>query len=84
MRLLNLVHYLLRHPAWLVCCFLVLAAGAGRIVDIDHPLHYFFGWGESGRYLMGYFECGGYVLLGCGTVILIACLGRCARTRFLK
>ena len=73
----------MRSPAWVVCCLMVLAFASGIVVDIDHLLHY-LRWREHGRYLMGYFETAGYILIGCGVIILLTCLGRRAFTGVLR
>lgn len=82
MRVSNKPHHILRSYARLICYLLVLAF-AGMLVDIDHPLHY-FGYGNSGRFLMPYFTKVGFILLACGTCFLIACLCRYVWIRVLK
>ena len=84
MRLLNFIRSRMYSRTWNICYLLVLSFCAGILVDIDHPLHYYFGWGENGRYLMGYFEVAGYILLGCGIIILIGCVCRFIKLRILR
>ncbi len=70
-------------PAWLVCCAMVLAFVSGVIVDVDHPIAFVLGI-PNGRFLMPYFDMGGYIALGAGAVLAIACLCRYASIRLLK
>jgi len=62
----------------------VLAFISGILVDIDHPAHYYLGWGEDGRYLMDEFETAGYILVSSGAIILIACVCRYCKSRILR
>ena len=56
---------------------------ASVIPDIDHPIAFYLGI-PNGRFLMPHFNLAGYILAGCGSIILIACLGRYAWVRFLS
>jgi hypothetical protein len=62
---------------------MVLAFVFGIIVDVDHPIAFALGI-PNGRFLMPYFDMGGYIALGAGTVLAIACLCRYASIRLLK
>lgn len=75
-------HYLLHHPAWLMCSIVVLALIAGPVVDVDHPIAWMVGVAD-GRFLMPYFDVAGYIFIGSGLVMAIACLCRYARLRLL-
>lgn len=84
MWLRNSLPFKVRGIAWIVFSLVVLAFITGMLPDIDHLLHWLFGWGESGRYLMGYFEIAGYILLGSGIIIFISCICRYIWLRILK
>jgi heme/copper-type cytochrome/quinol oxidase subunit 3 len=73
----------LRSTAWIVGGFMVLAFIAAPIVDIDHPIAFLLGI-TNARFLMAYFAVAGYWAIGCGVVLGIACICRCAWIRFLE
>lgn len=72
----NFAHYLLSHPAWLICYLVVLAGISAMLVDIDHPLWFYLHWGKDGRYLLGYFTIAGVILTCSGLGLLIALVCR--------
>ncbi len=72
----SLAHNITTNPTWFVGYLLVLLIISTITPDIDHPLHYYLGWGDRGRYLHPYFAVVGLVLAGSGIGILIALYSR--------
>jgi len=68
----NLAHNITTNPTWFVGYLLVLLVISTIVPDIDHPLHYYLGWGDRGRFLHPYFAYIGLFLTCCGVGVLIA------------
>ena len=77
------LHHKLRNITWMLCGLMVLAFIAGVIPDIDHPLSQILGI-TDGRFLHPAFGIMGYILVGCGVIILITLLGRHFKPGILK
>lgn len=84
MRLFNWLDYKVRASSYRIWIALVFTiAFCSVVVDVDHPISFYLGI-PNGRFLHPYFELAGYILVSCGTIFLIACLGRYLRVRVLK
>jgi len=61
----------------------VLAFVASPLVDIDHPIAWVLGI-PNARFFMAYFDVASYWFIGCGLILAITCVCRCAWIRFLR
>lgn len=62
---------------------MVLAFVASPVVDIDHPIAWMLDISYE-RFLMAYFYAASYWAIGCGLILAITCICRCACIRFLR
>ena len=83
MRIQHTLDIKMRNPARFMGFIVVLTIIAGVIVDVDHPIAFWLGIAD-GRFLMPYFNLAGYILVGCGIVLLFTCLGRYIQSRLLR
>ena len=81
--LLNRLDYKMRDPAWVMVSIVVLAFVVSPLVDIDHPIAWVLGIPNE-RFLLAYFDAVSYWAIGCGLILAITCICRCACIRFLR
>ena len=74
----NMANNIATKPAYVVVFIVVLVCLASILPDIDHPVHYYMGTGNDGRFLHNVFALAGAILLCFGVSLLITFHSRLA------